>query len=169
MAIKRRSISSIQKLTVPIDTLVGPQGPSGVPGRDGVDGQVGEQGPQGKRGERGPKGDPGLDSYQLALKSGFKDSLEDWLNSLKGKDGKDGEVVHTGGSIQGMKYFQVVGGSEYYVPSTGLIDGTNIVGVRATEPITIYLPKSINSKKLIYINDELGNASTNNITVIMEG
>lgn len=56
----------------------------------------GEQGIQGIPGPRGLPGSPGSSgidgksAYQIAIDNGFKGTINDWLASLKGTDGKDG-------------------------------------------------------------------------------
>lgn len=66
----------------------------GLPGRDGRDGEPGkngekgEQGPQGIQGEQGPQGPQGLSAYQVAVNNGFSGSESEWIQSLKGVDGK---------------------------------------------------------------------------------
>lgn len=47
--------------------------------------------PETVKGDRGDKGSDGLSAYQLAQQAGFKGSLEEWLQSLKGKDGLAGK------------------------------------------------------------------------------
>lgn len=39
------------------------------------------------------KGNPGKSAYQLALAHGFSGTEEEWLASLKGKDGTDGSII----------------------------------------------------------------------------
>ena len=41
-------------------------------------------------GGNGTNGENGLSAYELAVQEGFTGSLAEWLNSLKGADGKDG-------------------------------------------------------------------------------
>lgn len=51
--------------------------------------------PQGPKGDKGDKGDPGKSAFELWLEYYGKDpgtSIEEFFNSLKGKDGKDGDV-----------------------------------------------------------------------------
>jgi hypothetical protein len=48
---------------------------------------------------------------------------------------------------------------------TDLILGQNIYGVNYSGIVNISLPANIDSNKLVIINDESGNASTNNITI----
>ena len=40
--------------------------------------------------QNGNNGKNGLSAYELAVQEGFTGSLAEWLNSLKGADGKDG-------------------------------------------------------------------------------
>lgn len=44
----------------------------------------------GSNGTNGKDGENGLSAYELAIQNGFTSSLAEWLNSLKGTDGKDG-------------------------------------------------------------------------------
>lgn len=44
----------------------------------------------GNNGINGKDGENGLSAYELAVQNGFTGTLTDWLNSLKGADGKDG-------------------------------------------------------------------------------
>ena len=44
----------------------------------------------GSNGTNGNDGENGLSAYELAVQEGFTGSLTEWLNSLKGADGKDG-------------------------------------------------------------------------------
>ncbi len=44
----------------------------------------------GSNGTNGKDGENGLSAYELAVQEGFTGSLAEWLNSLKGADGKDG-------------------------------------------------------------------------------
>ena len=81
-----------------------PKGTTGDRGPTGPAGPAGPQGPQGPQGPAGPKGDkgePGKDgaigatgpqgksAYQVWLDNEHTGSETDFLNSLKGKDGKD--------------------------------------------------------------------------------
>ncbi len=43
-----------------------------------------------QNGSDGTNGENGLSAYELAVQEGFSGSLADWLESLKGADGKDG-------------------------------------------------------------------------------
>lgn len=93
----------------------GPQGPQGDPGPQGIQGVQGETGPAGPIGPQGPQGDPGptgatgatgatgpkgdkgdqgytgLSAYQVAQLEGFSGTETEWLASLVGPQGAQGE------------------------------------------------------------------------------
>lgn len=58
--------------------------PEGKPGEQGPEGK---QGPAGNPGQAGEPGKDGKSAYQIAQDHGFKGTEEEWLASLKGKDG----------------------------------------------------------------------------------
>ena len=68
----------------------GAEGPKGEKGDTGLQGPKGDPGAEGPKGEKGDKGDPGSSAYQLAQDSGFKGTLNEWLQSLKGEPGAEG-------------------------------------------------------------------------------
>jgi len=78
----------VQVQAVQIPGLPGRDGRDGTPGKDGEKGEIGPQGPQGIQGEQGPQGPQGLSAYQLAVNNGYTGSESDWIESLKGTDGK---------------------------------------------------------------------------------
>lgn len=87
------------------DGVDGAQGPKGDPGEKGKDGKDGEQGPRGADGAPGPAGKDGVDgapgadgdsAYTIAVNNGFIGTEEQWLESLKGKDGVQGPKGETG-------------------------------------------------------------------------
>lgn len=69
---------------------------SGTPGRDGRDGKDGINWQDGKDGKDGQPGENGKSAYEQAVENGFTGTLEDWLQSLKWKDGKDGKPGEAG-------------------------------------------------------------------------
>lgn len=74
--------------------------------------------PETVKGDRGDKGSDGLSAYQLAQQAGFKGSLENWLSSLKGKDGLAGKNAAeiTNASIAGKTLtFKLSDNSSYSV------------------------------------------------------
>lgn len=64
----------------------------------------------------------------------------------------------------GIQYTAVTTASHAIVDAD-LIVGHNIFGVNYAGAVSITIPQGIASNKLIVINDESGNAGTNNITV----
>lgn len=79
------------------DGLQGDQGIAGPAGKDGRDGKDGKDGKRGERGQRGEKGKDGASAYEVAKANGFTGNTQEWLESLKGKDGQ--AVSGGGGSI----------------------------------------------------------------------
>ncbi len=69
----------------------GRDGKDGTPGRDGRDGKDGINWQDGKDGKDGKPGENGKSAYEQAVENGFTGTLEEWLQSLKWKDGKDGK------------------------------------------------------------------------------
>nr|DAM32154.1 MAG TPA: collagen alpha 1(VIII) chain protein [Caudoviricetes sp.] len=87
----------VQVQAVQIPGLPGRDGRDGEPGKNGEKGEQGPQGIQGEQGPQGPKGDigpqgpqgvQGLSAYQVAANNGFSGSESEWIQSLKGADGK---------------------------------------------------------------------------------
>ena len=64
-----------------LESLRGTDGKDGLPGKDGADGLPGRD---------GINGSDGKSAYIVALEHGFTGTEDDWLQSLKGADGKDG-------------------------------------------------------------------------------
>lgn len=79
-----------------LESLKGVDGNDGVNGKDGCDGRNGVDGLSGKDGKNGTDGLPGRDgidgksAYIIAVEHGFSGTENEWLQSLKGADGKDG-------------------------------------------------------------------------------
>ena len=82
-----------------LKNLKGVDGKDGVNGKDGCDGRNGVDGLPGKDGKNGADGLPGRDgingtdgksAYIIAVEHGFSGTENEWLQSLKGADGKDG-------------------------------------------------------------------------------
>ena len=78
----------VQVQAVQIPGLPGRDGRDGEPGKNGEKGEAGPQGPQGIQGAQGPQGPQGLSAYQVAVNNGFSGSESEWIQSLKGADGK---------------------------------------------------------------------------------
>ena len=82
-----------------LESLKGVDGKDGVNGKDGCDGRNGVDGLLGKDGKDGADGLPGRDgidgtdgksAYIIAVEHGFTGTENEWLQSLKGADGKNG-------------------------------------------------------------------------------
>ena len=73
----------------------GPQGEIGPAGPDGPKGDTGDQGPQGIEGPQGPTGNTGDSAYLSWLALGNDGTPEDFINSLKGETGPQGEPGET--------------------------------------------------------------------------
>ena len=82
-----------------LESLKGVDGKDGVNGKDGCDGRNGVDGLPGKDGKNGADGLPGRDgidgidgksAYIIAVEHGFSGTENEWLQSLKGANGKDG-------------------------------------------------------------------------------
>ena len=82
-----------------LESLKGVDGKDGVNGKDGCDGRNGIDGLLGKDGKDGADGLPGRDgidgsdgksAYIIAVEHGFTGTENEWLQSLKGADGRDG-------------------------------------------------------------------------------
>ena len=82
-----------------LESLKGVDGKDGVNGKDGCDGRNGVDGLLGKDGKDGADGLPGRDgingtdgksAYIIAVEHGFSGTENEWLQSLKGADGRDG-------------------------------------------------------------------------------
>lgn len=78
----------IGSLTEWLESLKGNDGKDGINGKDGIDGRDGADGVDGK---------DGLSAYEIALKNGFVGTESEWLASLKGKDGADGNSPEVSG------------------------------------------------------------------------
>ena len=82
-----------------LESLKGVDGKDGVNGKNGCDGRNGVDGLPGKDGKNGTDGLPGRDgidgtdgksAYIIAVEHGFTGTENEWLQSLKGADGKNG-------------------------------------------------------------------------------
>ncbi|MDE6664982.1 MAG: hypothetical protein K2K14_02170, partial [Ruminococcus sp.] len=74
----------------------GINGTDGVDGKDGADGRNGVDGKDGRdgvNGQNGTDGENGLSAYELAVQDGYMGTVDEWLSSLKGRNGIDGKTV----------------------------------------------------------------------------
>ena len=70
-----------------LESLKGVDGKNGV---DGLPGKDGKNGADGLSGRDGINGSDGKSAYIIAVEHGFSGTENEWLQSLKGDDGKDG-------------------------------------------------------------------------------
>ena len=76
-----------------LESLKGVDGKDGCDGRNGVDvlpGKDGKDGADGLPGRDGINGSDGKSAYIIAVEHGFTGTENEWLQSLKGADGRDG-------------------------------------------------------------------------------
>jgi hypothetical protein len=76
-----------------LESLKGLDGKDGVNGKDGADGLPGKDGIDGRNGadgQDGVNGSDGKSAYEIAVANGFTGTESEWLESLKGSDGRDG-------------------------------------------------------------------------------
>lgn len=149
-----------------------------VHGRDGKDGERGERGPQGEMGLQGPEGPAGRDGkdgvnglteiihkYEPlpddVVKEEFLEELRKEVEGLK----KNQRFIGTGGGASdGIKYVSVTS-PVYKISRNELLNnGITIYGVNYAGAVTITMPQP-KPGQIVYINDESGNADSNNITV----
>ena len=83
----------------------------------------------------GKDGKDGKSAYEIAVDNGFKGNETEWLNSLHGKDGKDGYTP-----VKGVDYFDGKDGKDGYTPvkNVDYFDGKN--GLDGKDGIDGYSP-----------------------------
>lgn len=84
-------------LPLEMETETPKDGKDGKPGQDGV-------GKKGDKGERGERGENGKDAYQLALDKGYRGTVEEWLDSLKGENARELDIECIDNRVM-KKYF----------------------------------------------------------------
>ncbi len=83
-------------------SLVGPAGADGSPGADGAKGDKGDPGLAGADSTvPGPAGADGASAYEVAVAAGFVGTQAQWLASLVGPPGPQGEPGSGGPTLQG--------------------------------------------------------------------
>ena len=95
------SVAVWDTLTSTMTIPRGDVGVTGAQGEQGVQGVQGIQGIQGETGLQGMQGDIGSSAYQVAVANGFVGTEVEWLLSLIGDQGIQGEVGPQG--IQGVQ------------------------------------------------------------------
>lgn len=164
--------------SIPMEFLrqKGDKGDPGRPGRDGKDGIDGESimGPPGKNGKDGRDGKDG----KTEIRHVFQDLPPDLvtkqaLTDLKKQFDREIEMLKVSGSSGGgglisNNTYTKIEQAEYHINKSQLSLGTNIFGVNFEGDVCIFLPKNIDKRSHIVINDESGNAGTYNITTKVE-
>jgi hypothetical protein len=156
--------------TIPMKFLMGKDGEQGKEGKDGING-LSIKGKDGKdgvglRGEPGRQGEAGsIPAHQVSNgEVRFQNpdgTWGDWIEAGVRSTGGGGGKIST-------NTYHKVATAEYHVNRNQLDLGTNIFGVDFNGDVTIFLPKSIDKRSLIIINDESSSAATNNITIQVE-
>jgi hypothetical protein len=162
----------------------GVQGATGLAGKDGV-GTQGERGRAGKDGV-GRDGRDGVDGVNVVQHvyekppEGFvtnetlkkeitKLEREIELIKISSAQGGRGFVGGNNGPVPvTFNTYHAVTTNEYHVTLDQLLMGTNIFGVQVDGTTTIYIPDNLDSRIVLVVNDETGNAGTNNITIQVE-
>ena len=110
----------------------GPPGPRGLDGPQGPMGPQGVQGPVGPVGDTGPagiKGDNGSSAYQVAVDGGFVGTESQWLASLVGPQGPQGDVGPKG--PQGIQGPPGIG--DVTLTGTQTLTNKTITGLKETK------------------------------------
>lgn len=134
------------------DGMPGERGADGVPGERGTDGANGIDGKDGAPGEKGIDGKDGLDAYEIALKTGFSGTVEEFVASMRGEKGIDG--VNGKDGAQGEKGIDGANGRDGVDGVNGK-DGAPGIDGKDFDPAEMYaaivkavaeIPKPLNGK-----------------------
>ena len=106
---------------------------------------------EGGNGINGKDGENGLSAYELAIQNGFTGTLAEWLESLKGTDGKDG-IGGTNGTDgkNGLSAYEIALKNGFVGTESEWLD--SLKGENGTE---IDLAKYVTQTALIYLQDSL--------------
>ena len=189
--VRFRDDMSLEEIAEVLKPKDGEQGLQGIQGVRGIQGEIGVSGKDGTSGRDGIDGVDGRDGIDGLPGRDGKDGVDgrpgrDGKDGLPGRDGTDGSSVDTsdivqlikeeldkrpsvptptvGGTGQIIKYRRVTTAT-YTITNSSTVRGINLFGVDFAGDVTIYLPQNLSKEKFIYINDESGDASSNNITV----
>ena len=164
--------------TIPHEFLKGKDGKDGIDGRDGRDGKDGQAGAEGTNGKDGIDGKNGIDG-KTTVEHIFQDLPADLvtgaqLSELKKRMEREIDMIKVQGGSSGgggkisMNTYTKITTAEYHVNRSQLDLGTNIFGVDFNGDVNIFLPKGIDPRSIIVVNDESNTAATNNITIQVE-
>ena len=108
----------------------------------------------GSNGTNGKDGENGLSAYELAVQNGFTGTLTEWLNSLKGADGKDGINGKDGANGKdgenGLSAYEIALKNGFVGTESEWLD--SLKGENGSE---LDLSKYVTQTALIYLQDSL--------------
>lgn len=84
------ALDPLHERVVALESRQPERGEKGERGEPGIMGKEGARGERGEPGPAGPAGRNGLDAYEIAKSLGFSGNVYEWLDSLRGINGKDG-------------------------------------------------------------------------------
>lgn len=148
--------------------IQGVQGQTGDKGSDGI-GRPGKEGEDGLDGLTGDKGETG-DTPEHQVSNGevrFKQPDGSWGAWIRAT-GRGRSDPQFSGYAPTFNTYTPITESEFHVIEAALKTGHNIFGVQNVGVTTVFVPKRLDKGVILTINDETGQASTNNITVIVE-
>lgn len=134
----------------------GDKGKDGINGRDGVDGRDGIDGIDGVsiKGDKGEKGGDGKSAYEIWLEEGNAGTQEEFLESLKGRDGESIHTYTSGGAtpmlhagdvgrlkdattIQSTDTLPIYSGGKIYKAAATLFNSLYVPYTGATQPVDL--------------------------------
>ena len=116
------------------------------------------------KGEKGDAGEDGKSAYDLAVENGFTGTVQEWLESLKGEDGKDGHDCVTSSNIyyNCTEYGVLTSNEDNTTAFQTLIDTISDLGGG-----TIYIPNGIYNFKPV-TDKNYAMLAKSNVSVIGE-
>jgi len=160
----------VDELTSLVNQVVGSNIRHGERGEQGSIGSTGLTGKQGVSGARGVDGKDGvtevIHSFEpLPEDVVKKDTLEEVRRDLESVKRSQRHSIGAGSnSGEGVKYVNI-SVAEYKISKSELLrNGITIFGVNYPGAVSITVPQP-KKNQIVYINDESGNADSNNITV----
>lgn len=153
----------------------GTPGKAGLNGKDGLDGLPGTLGERGEKGDAGLQGIPGTSITGQQGESGAipEHQVRNGEIRFKNPDDTWGQWVNIGSQNGGggkisMNTYKQITTAEFHIGKGQLDLGTNIFGVDFAGDVTIFIPRKIDRRSIIVVNDESATAETNNITIKAE-
>jgi len=152
--------------------IQGETGATGITGASGVNGATGISGASGVNGSTGPTGASGINGSSgiqgASGSTGLTGATGVGVQGASGSTGLTGATGLTGstgpaGASGAVGYY---GTTEVTTPTYTVVDNDFYIGVNYAGPVTITLPTSTNSGRMLIIKDEDGDAEINPITVL---